>query len=40
MSIMTNNHIRAFTHLFNETARYHHRYEVFKDFVMMAGIAI
>lgn len=40
MSIMANDHTRAFTRLFNETARYHHRYEVFRDFVMMAGIAI
>jgi hypothetical protein len=37
---MVNPHIRAFTRLFNETARYHHRFEVFRDFVMMAGIAI
>jgi hypothetical protein len=40
MSIMVNPHIRAFTRLFNETARYHHRYEVFRDFITMAGIAI
>lgn len=37
---MANPHIRAFTRLFNETARYHHRYEVFRDFISMAGIAI
>ena len=40
MSSMANEHTRAFTRLFCETARYHHRYEVFRDFVMMAGIAI
>lgn len=33
-------HVRAFTRLFSETARYRHRYEVFRDFVTMAGIAI
>ena len=40
MSIMVNPHVRTFTRLFNETARYHHRYEVFRDFVMMAGISV
>lgn len=37
---MVNDHRRAFIRLFNETARYHHRFEVFRDFVMMAGISI
>lgn len=33
-------HRRAFIKLFGETARYHHRYEVFRDFVSMSAIAI
>jgi hypothetical protein len=37
---MVNSHIWAFIRLFNETARYHHRYEVFRDFISMSGIAI
>jgi len=40
MSIMANANTQAFTRLFKETAHYHHRYEVFRDFVSMAGIAI
>jgi len=37
---MVDNHRKAFIRLFNETACYHHRYEVFRDFVMMSGISI
>lgn len=37
---MVHDHKKAFIRLFNETARYHHRYEVFRDFVTMAGISI
>ena len=33
-------HRRAFIKLFAETARYHARYEVFRDFVAMAAISI
>lgn len=35
-----NLHIAEFIALFNQTARYHHRYEVFRDFVQMATCAI
>ncbi|MDH2436764.1 N-6 DNA methylase [Pokkaliibacter sp. MBI-7] len=31
---------REFISLFNQTARYHHRYKVFADFVTVAGIAL
>ncbi|CAI2039967.1 Uncharacterised protein [Serratia fonticola] len=30
-----NPHVAEFISLFNQTARYHHRYEVFRDFVQM-----
>ncbi|WP_045391706.1 N-6 DNA methylase [Vibrio rotiferianus] len=33
-------HKQAFMSLFKETARYHHRYKVFSDFVTMAGISL
>lgn len=33
-------HRHAFIKLFGETAHYHHRYEVFRDFVAMSAIAI
>ncbi|VXD06740.1 conserved hypothetical protein [Enterobacterales bacterium 8AC] len=35
-----NLHIAEFIALFNQTARYHHRYEVFRDFVQMAACAV
>lgn len=31
---------RTFIHLFAETARYHHRYELFRDFVAMGALAV
>lgn len=31
---------RTFIRLFAETARYHHRYEVFRDFVAMGALAV
>ncbi|MGB3611819.1 MAG: N-6 DNA methylase [Cellvibrio sp.] len=37
---MKNDYTRLFLQVFNSTARYHHRYEVFRDFVTMAGLAI
>jgi hypothetical protein len=37
---MVNPHIKAFIRLFNDTARHHNRYDVFRDFVMMSGISI
>lgn len=39
---MTNHnpHVAEFIALFNQTARYHHRYEVFRDFVQMAACAV
>ena len=37
---MVNPHIRAFTRLFSETARYHNRYTVFADFCELAAISI
>ena len=37
---MVNSHIRAFTRLFSETARYHNRYTVFADFCELAAISI
>ena len=33
-------HIAEFISLFNQTARYHRRYEVFRDFVQMAVCAL
>ncbi|HFL1156194.1 TPA: N-6 DNA methylase [Escherichia coli] len=35
-----NSHIAEFISLFNQTARYHSRYEVFRDFVQMAACAL
>ncbi|EEC1173234.1 SAM-dependent DNA methyltransferase [Salmonella enterica subsp. houtenae serovar 44:z36,[z38]:-] len=35
-----NSHIAEFISLFNQTARYHRRYEVFRDFVQMAACAL
>ncbi|CQJ32052.1 hypothetical protein WFK62_05540 [Yersinia enterocolitica] len=35
-----NPHVAEFISLFNQTARYHHRYEVFRDFVQMAACAV
>lgn len=35
-----NPHVAEFIALFNQTARYHHRYEVFRDFVQMAACAV
>ena len=35
-----NSHVAEFISLFNQTARYHHRYEVFRDFVQMAACAV
>ncbi|EPA8554208.1 hypothetical protein ACQ697_001953 [Yersinia enterocolitica] len=35
-----NPHVAEFIPLFNQTARYHHRYEVFRDFVQMAACAV
>ncbi|CAI1906037.1 Type I restriction-modification system methyltransferase subunit [Serratia entomophila] len=40
MANHNNPHIAAFIALFNQTARYHHRYEVFRDFVQMAACAV
>lgn len=37
---MVHDHKHKFLQIFNETARYHHRYQVFRDFVMMAGISV
>ena len=37
---MSNPRIRAFTRLFNETARYQNRYTVFADFCELAAISI
>jgi Type I restriction-modification system methyltransferase subunit len=37
---MKSDHTQLFLQVFNDTARYHHRYEVFRDFVTMAGLAI
>lgn len=37
---MTNSHKQSFIRLFGETARYRHRYEVFSDFVTMAGTSV
>ena len=37
---MKNDCAQLFLQIFNNTARYHHRYEVFRDFVTMAGLAI
>ncbi|WP_230400802.1 N-6 DNA methylase [Plesiomonas sp. ZOR0011] len=31
---------REFVRIFNDTARYHHRFQVFRDFVEMAAIAV
>lgn len=36
----SNPHVAEFISLFNQTARYHHRYEVFRDFVQMAACAV
>lgn len=33
-------HRKEFVKLFRETARYHHRYQVFRDFVTMAAVAL
>ncbi|MFS7282056.1 N-6 DNA methylase [Serratia proteamaculans] len=38
--IHLDDHRRAFVKLFRETARYHHRYEVFRDFVTVAAISL
>lgn len=35
-----NPHMAEFLSLFNQTARYHHRYEVFRDFVQIAACAL
>ena len=37
---MVHDHKHKFLQIFNETAHYHHRYQVFRDFVMMAGISV
>lgn len=37
---MLDNHRKEFVKLFRETARYHHRYQVFRDFVTMAAVAL
>lgn len=34
------NHEKAFISLFNQTARYHHRYQVFEDFISCSVIAL
>ncbi|WP_413536368.1 N-6 DNA methylase [Rahnella inusitata] len=34
------NHRKDFVKLFRETARYHNRYQVFRDFVTMAAVAL
>ena len=34
------NHEKAFISLFNQTARYHHRHQVFEDFVSCSVIAM
>lgn len=36
----TTNHTNQFLSLFNETARYHHRQRVFRDFITLATIAL
>ncbi len=36
---MATDHKKAFIKLFLETARYHHRYKVFRDFVTMSAIS-
>ncbi|MCB5301828.1 hypothetical protein [Yersinia bercovieri] len=33
-------HKKQFLSLFNETARYHHRQKVFRDFITLAAISI
>jgi len=33
-------HKRAFMSLFSQTARYHHRFEVFRDFITLSAIAL
>ena len=37
---MSEKNRKRFVSLFNDTARYHHRYEVFRDFIMMSGISL
>ncbi|VEB92809.1 Uncharacterised protein [Citrobacter koseri] len=34
------NHEKAFISLFNQTARYHHRHQVFEDFISCSVIAL
>lgn len=34
------NHTKQFLSLFNETARYHHRQRVFRDFITLAAVSI
>lgn len=38
--INPNLHVAELISLFNQTPRYHHRYEVFRDFVHMAACAV
>ncbi len=37
---MLSNHQRNFVKIFSNLARYHHRYEVFRDFIEMASISL
>lgn len=39
MNIMVD-HKKQFISLFNETARYHHRHKVFRDFITLASVSI
>lgn len=38
--VITANHSKQFISLFNETARYHHRQRVFRDFITLAAVSI